>query len=172
MNFEYSRHESTFYPIQLEHESMLDLLIAWDFNLLGLGLRSGEVTPSPPSRPLSALSQQSMNSVNSGVSLRARSSTTSRRPRPFSIAVTGVSQESDSQMARSSHRHSETLCLLYLSSFILNYQSNKQKRKLKNAPNQRSIFLRFKFGVKWLLKTTWKRGFPIWMLQELKRDDS
>ncbi|PSN30059.1 hypothetical protein C0J52_24690 [Blattella germanica] len=70
------------------------------------GLRSGEITPTPPSRPLSALSQQSMNSVNSGVSLRARPAAASRRPRPFSIAVTGVSHESDSQATRTSHRHS------------------------------------------------------------------
>jgi len=67
------------------------------------GLRSGEVTPS---RPLSALSQQSVNSVNSGVSVRARPVAAPRRPRPFSIAVTGVTHEPDSQASRTSHRHS------------------------------------------------------------------
>ncbi|XP_063234227.1 ensconsin-like isoform X11 [Bacillus rossius redtenbacheri] len=55
------------------------------------GLRSGEITPTHPSRPQSALSQQSVASVNSGVSLRARPTATPRRQRPFSIAVTGVS---------------------------------------------------------------------------------
>jgi hypothetical protein len=81
--------------------------------MLRLGLRSGEVTPSPPSRPLSALSQQSMNSVNSGVSLRARPVAASRKPRPISIAVTGVTQESDSQTVRASHRHSEPVSLFF-----------------------------------------------------------
>jgi hypothetical protein len=81
--------------------------------MLRLGLRSGEVTPSPPSRPLSALSQQSMNSVNSGVSLRARPVAASRKPRPISIAVTGITQESDSQTVRTSHRHSEPLSVLF-----------------------------------------------------------
>lgn len=80
--------------------------------MLRLGLRSGEVTPSPPSRPLSALSQQSMNSLNSGVSLRARPVAAARKPRPISIAVTGVTHESDSHAARASHRHSEAFCLL------------------------------------------------------------
>ena len=83
--------------------------------MLRLGLRSGEVTPSPPSRPLSALSQQSVNSVNSGVSVRARPVAAPRRPRPISIAVTGVTHESDSQASRTSHRHSEALCLLFCS---------------------------------------------------------
>jgi len=78
--------------------------------MLHLGLRSGEVTPS---RPLSALSQQSVNSVNSGVSVRARPVAAPRRPRPFSIAVTGVTHEPDSQASRASHRHSEALCLLF-----------------------------------------------------------
>lgn len=89
------------------------LLVAYEWLTLRLGLRSGEVTPSPPSRPLSALSQQSMNSVNSGVSLRARPVAASRKPRPISIAVTGVTQESDSQTVRASHRHSEPLSLLF-----------------------------------------------------------
>jgi hypothetical protein len=89
------------------------LLVAYGWLMLRLGLRSGEVTPSPPSRPLSALSQQSMNSVNCGVSLRARPVAASRKPRPISIAVTGVTQESDSQTVRASHRHSEPLSLLF-----------------------------------------------------------
>jgi hypothetical protein len=89
------------------------LLDAYGWLMLRLGLRSGEVTPSPPSRPLSALSQQSMNSVNSGVSLRARPVAASRKPRPISIAVTGVTQESDSQTVRASHRHSEPVSMLF-----------------------------------------------------------
>jgi hypothetical protein len=76
--------------------------------MLRLGLRSGEVTPS---RPLSALSQQSVNSVNSGMSLRTRPVAACRRPRPISIAVTGVTHESDSHAVHASHRHSEALCL-------------------------------------------------------------
>lgn len=89
------------------------LLLAYGWLTLRLGLRSGEVTPSPPSRPLSALSQQSMNSVNSGVSLRARPVAAARKPRPISIAVTGITQEPDSQTVRTSHRHSELLFLLF-----------------------------------------------------------
>ncbi|XP_048514374.1 ensconsin isoform X17 [Athalia rosae] len=56
----------------------------------GEGIRSGEVTPCSPSRPHSSLSQQSGSSVgSSNVSLRPRT-TTPRRPRPASIAGTGV----------------------------------------------------------------------------------
>ncbi|XP_034253933.1 ensconsin-like isoform X2 [Thrips palmi] len=53
------------------------------------GLRSGETTPS---RPLSAMSQQSMSSVSSsiGAPMRSRPVAAPRRPRPASIAVTGV----------------------------------------------------------------------------------
>ncbi|XP_053596773.1 MAP7 domain-containing protein 2 isoform X22 [Microplitis demolitor] len=55
------------------------------------GIRSGEVTPSSPSRPHSSMSQQSNSSVaSSNVNLRPRTSTTPRRPRPASIAGTGV----------------------------------------------------------------------------------
>ncbi|XP_034935912.1 titin homolog isoform X3 [Chelonus insularis] len=54
------------------------------------GIRSGEVTPSSPSRPHSSMSQQSNSSVaSSNVNLRSRTSTP-RRPRPASIAGTGV----------------------------------------------------------------------------------
>ncbi|XP_057319834.1 capping protein inhibiting regulator of actin dynamics-like isoform X40 [Microplitis mediator] len=57
----------------------------------GEGIRSGEVTPSSPSRPHSSMSQQSNSSVaSSNVNLRPRTSTTPRRPRPASIAGTGV----------------------------------------------------------------------------------
>ncbi|XP_020281236.1 trichohyalin-like isoform X4 [Pseudomyrmex gracilis] len=53
------------------------------------GIRSGEVTPNSPSRPHSSMSQQSASSVaSSNVNLRNR---TTRRPRPASIAGTGVS---------------------------------------------------------------------------------
>ncbi|XP_026274699.1 MAP7 domain-containing protein 1 isoform X2 [Frankliniella occidentalis] len=53
------------------------------------GLRSGETTPS---RPLSAMSQQSMSSVSSsiGAPMRSKPVAAPRRPRPASIAVTGV----------------------------------------------------------------------------------
>ncbi|CAG2062492.1 unnamed protein product, partial [Timema podura] len=77
-----------------------------------VGLRSGEMTPrdNPPSRPLSALSQQSITSVNSSaVSLRPRPIATPRRQRPFSIAVTGVTgaQPNEDQLSsRSTQRHS------------------------------------------------------------------
>ncbi|XP_043253391.1 MAP7 domain-containing protein 1-like isoform X7 [Colletes gigas] len=55
------------------------------------GIRSGEVTPNSPSRPHSSMSQQSASSVgSSNVNLRPRT-TAPRRPRPASIAGTGVS---------------------------------------------------------------------------------
>ncbi|XP_071642658.1 uncharacterized protein [Temnothorax longispinosus] len=57
----------------------------------GEGIRSGEVTPNSPSRPHSSMSQQSASSVgSSNVNLRTRTAA-SRRPRPASIAGTGVS---------------------------------------------------------------------------------
>ncbi|XP_053974836.1 ensconsin isoform X37 [Hylaeus volcanicus] len=57
----------------------------------GEGIRSGEVTPNSPSRPHSSMSQQSASSVgSSNVNLRPRT-TAPRRPRPASIAGTGVS---------------------------------------------------------------------------------
>ncbi|KAL6426471.1 hypothetical protein ACFW04_009139 [Cataglyphis niger] len=57
----------------------------------GEGIRSGEVTPNSPSRPHSSMSQQSGSSVgSSNVNLRTRTAA-SRRPRPASIAGTGVS---------------------------------------------------------------------------------
>lgn len=56
-----------------------------------VGIRSGEVTPNSPSRPHSSMSQQSASSVgSSNVNLRIRTAA-SRRPRPASIAGTGVS---------------------------------------------------------------------------------
>jgi len=56
-----------------------------------IGIRSGEVTPNSPSRPHSSMSQQSASSVgSSNVNLRIRTAA-SRRPRPASIAGTGVS---------------------------------------------------------------------------------
>lgn len=56
-----------------------------------VGIRSGEVTPNSPSRPQSSMSQQSASSVgSSSVNLRTRTAA-SRRPRPASIAGTGVS---------------------------------------------------------------------------------
>nr|XP_023019723.1 calponin homology domain-containing protein DDB_G0272472-like [Leptinotarsa decemlineata] len=45
------------------------------------------------SRPSSSLSQQSTNSVTSSVSVRHRLNSTPRKPRPASIAITGVTQE-------------------------------------------------------------------------------
>ncbi|XP_044015970.1 ensconsin isoform X30 [Aphidius gifuensis] len=57
----------------------------------GEGVRSGEVTPNSPSRPHSSMSQQSNSSfASSNVNLRPRTTTTPRRPRPASIAGTGV----------------------------------------------------------------------------------
>ncbi|XP_068971358.1 ensconsin-like isoform X21 [Bombus flavifrons] len=57
----------------------------------GEGIRSGEVTPNSPSRPHSSMSQQSASSVgSSNVNLRPRTAAP-RRPRPASIAGTGVS---------------------------------------------------------------------------------
>ena len=57
-----------------------------------VGIRSGEATPNSPSRPPSSMSQQSGSSVgSSNVTLRPRTATTPRRPRPASIAGTGVS---------------------------------------------------------------------------------
>ncbi|XP_051156772.1 ensconsin isoform X19 [Leptopilina boulardi] len=57
----------------------------------GEGIRSGEATPNSHSRPHSSMSQQSACSVgNSIVNLRPRTATP-RRPRPASIAGTGVS---------------------------------------------------------------------------------
>ncbi|XP_011502067.1 PREDICTED: WAS/WASL-interacting protein family member 1-like [Ceratosolen solmsi marchali] len=55
------------------------------------GVRSGEATPNSPSRPQSSMSQQSATSsvASSSVNLRPRTSTP-RRPRPASIAGTGV----------------------------------------------------------------------------------
>ncbi|XP_023313541.1 MAP7 domain-containing protein 2-like isoform X11 [Trichogramma pretiosum] len=57
------------------------------------GLRSGEVTPnSPSSRPPSALSQQNSGATGgSSVNLRPRTTGSARRPRPASIAGTGMS---------------------------------------------------------------------------------
>ncbi|XP_076262623.1 uncharacterized protein LOC143197770 isoform X6 [Rhynchophorus ferrugineus] len=48
------------------------------------------------SRPSSSMSQQSTNSVTSSVNVKHRLSTTPRRPRPASIAVTGISHERNS----------------------------------------------------------------------------
>ncbi|KAJ8923652.1 hypothetical protein NQ315_010232 [Exocentrus adspersus] len=45
------------------------------------------------SRPSSSLSQQSTNSVTSSVSVSRRPATTPRRPRPASIAVTGITHD-------------------------------------------------------------------------------
>lgn len=45
------------------------------------------------SRPSSSLSQQSTNSVASSVSVSRRPTTTPRRPRPASIAITGITHD-------------------------------------------------------------------------------
>jgi len=61
------------------------------FGWVRVGIRSGEATPNSPSRPHSSMSQQSASSVgSSNVNLRSRTAA-SRRPRPASIAGTGVS---------------------------------------------------------------------------------
>ncbi|XP_014251420.1 ensconsin-like isoform X18 [Cimex lectularius] len=56
------------------------------------GVRSGELTPS---RPQSSMSQHSITSnlSSASASLRNRSAMTPRRPRPVSIAVTGVTSD-------------------------------------------------------------------------------
>ncbi|XP_014275334.1 ensconsin isoform X3 [Halyomorpha halys] len=59
------------------------------------GARSGDITPS---RPQSSLSQHSVSSQLSAASLRAR---TPRRPRPVSIAVTGVSSPGSDRSVKS-----------------------------------------------------------------------
>lgn len=72
---------------------------------LWVGLRSGEATPS---RPQSAMSQ---HSVSSGIgmttsctsaNIRTRPVAAPRRPRPYSIAVTGISSSSPSDSPRQS----------------------------------------------------------------------
>lgn len=64
-----------------------DVHLGW----VRVGIRSGEVTPNSPSRPHSSMSQQSASSVgSSNVNLRPRTAAP-RRPRPASIAGTGVS---------------------------------------------------------------------------------
>uniref|UniRef100_A0A1B6MA45 MAP7 domain-containing protein n=1 Tax=Graphocephala atropunctata TaxID=36148 RepID=A0A1B6MA45_9HEMI len=70
------------------------------------GLRSGEVTPS---RPQSSLSQHSVSvcsgaAMSSSVHAAFKPRAAPRRPRPYSIAVTGVS--SDSSAATTPTRHS------------------------------------------------------------------
>jgi len=70
------------------------------------GLRSGDVTPSSPTRPLSALSQVSSASTTVatiGHHVRARTAPAGgRKPRPVSIAVTGLSVSEAARAARSS----------------------------------------------------------------------
>ncbi|XP_058810552.1 ensconsin-like isoform X2 [Phymastichus coffea] len=65
------------------------------------GLRSGEVTPNSPSRPHSSMSQQSASSsvASSTVNLRPRTGTP-RRPRPASIAGTGVTTSQHNEAAK------------------------------------------------------------------------
>ncbi|EFN78890.1 hypothetical protein EAI_02300 [Harpegnathos saltator] len=66
-------------------------LVSAAHGIIPAGIRSGEVTPNSPSRPHSSMSQQSASSVgSSNVNLRSRTAA-SRRPRPASIAGTGVS---------------------------------------------------------------------------------
>ncbi|XP_073985703.1 uncharacterized protein isoform X44 [Rhodnius prolixus] len=64
------------------------------------GLRSGEMTPS---RPQSSMSQHSVTSQLStaSASLRSRSATTPRKPRPVSIAVTGITSPADKGLVKS-----------------------------------------------------------------------
>ncbi|XP_075227453.1 uncharacterized protein LOC142327940 isoform X2 [Lycorma delicatula] len=69
------------------------------------GLRSGEATPS---RPQSAMSQHSVSSVIgmttscTSANIRTRPVAAPRRPRPYSIAVTGISSSSPSDSPRQS----------------------------------------------------------------------
>ncbi|BES92996.1 MAP7 (E-MAP-115) family [Nesidiocoris tenuis] len=66
------------------------------------GARSGEMTPS---RPVSSMSQHSVasNLSSASASLRTRSATAPRRPRPFSIAVTGVTTDKQQQQSVDKH---------------------------------------------------------------------
>nr|CAH7721779.1 unnamed protein product [Callosobruchus chinensis] len=59
---------------------------------VGIGVASSNCSEAS-SRPSSSMSQQSTNSVASSVSVRHRISTTPRKPRPVSIAVTGISHD-------------------------------------------------------------------------------
>ncbi|XP_019754823.1 MAP7 domain-containing protein 1 isoform X7 [Dendroctonus ponderosae] len=56
------------------------------------------------SRPSSSMSQQSTNSITSSVNVRHRISGAPRRPRPASIAVTGVTHEIRSSFDRGDHK--------------------------------------------------------------------
>lgn len=51
------------------------------------------LTSPGPSRPSSSLSQQSTSSVTSSINMRTRPIAAPRRPRPVSIAVTGISTD-------------------------------------------------------------------------------
>ncbi|KAL1493366.1 hypothetical protein ABEB36_011432 [Hypothenemus hampei] len=55
--------------------------------------RQSNCTSEASSRPSSSMSHQSTNSVASSVNVRQRVSNTPRRPRPVSIAVTGVTHD-------------------------------------------------------------------------------
>ncbi|XP_019754819.1 MAP7 domain-containing protein 1 isoform X3 [Dendroctonus ponderosae] len=70
---------------------------------LQMALQSGS-TSEASSRPSSSMSQQSTNSITSSVNVRHRISGAPRRPRPASIAVTGVTHEIRSSFDRGDHK--------------------------------------------------------------------
>lgn len=85
---------------------------AYVLNGMRVGIRSGEVTPNSPSRPHSSMSQQSASSSvgsSSIVNLRSRTAV-SRRPRPASIAGTGVTI---------TERYSEHIYMIILTTFLI-----------------------------------------------------
>lgn len=98
-----------------------------------VGIRSGEATPNSPSRPHSSMSQQSGTSsvASRSVNLRPRTGTP-RRPRPASIAGTGVSVSS------SVERNSEhglfvprpVIPFLLLSTYLIFFPSERCSRSL------------------------------------------
>lgn len=68
----------------------------FDIRCVGSSLRSGEVTPGSPSRPGSSMSSASTtggimtSSITGAITVNRRPRAAPRRPRPASIAGTGV----------------------------------------------------------------------------------
>lgn len=100
-----------------------------------VGIRSGEVTPNSPSRPHSSMSQQSASSVgSSNVNLRIRTAA-SRRPRPASIAGTGVSVTEK----HSEHAYFTSPAINFFRSSKINEKTTKKKRKKRKREEKRCI---------------------------------
>ena len=91
-----------------------------------------------PSRPSSSLSQQSTSSIASSVNLRVKPTATPRRPRPASIAITGISSELKNSVNEQS-RKSETKPPLPKSrKSSLIKSSEKLKKKSASSPTETS----------------------------------